>query len=107
MKIKSVKEQRKVKGFFGVRKDIFECLEFSGPDMMTYFSLLRYMNNGSKECFPSIKTLCKSARIGKDTLYKSLDRLERAGLVRRKQNKGRVNHYVMLNPKKLPLPDSL
>lgn len=99
-KIQLVNEQPpdKIKGFLWIRTEIFDNANLSSSDIMVYATLMRYMNNNTKECYPSIKTLCSQSRLHKQTAYKSLDNLERMGLIQRKLTKGKVNHYVILEP---------
>ena len=89
---------QKIKGFLWIRYAIFDNKTLNGSDIMVYAALMRHMNNDTKECFPSIKTLMVKSRLTQNTVYKSLDILESEKLILRVKTKGKVNHYVILEP---------
>ena len=87
-----------IKGFLWIRYDVFDNDNLSGSDMMVYAVLMRYMNNETKKCFPSISTLASQARLHKDTVIKSLKKLEGEQLIYVTKDDGKVNHYLLLEP---------
>ena len=89
---------KRIGTFLWIRNIIFENKNLNGSDIMTYASLIKHMNNDTKECYPSIKLISKEARINKRTVYKSLDILEKEKLIFRKRGRGRVNRYIILEP---------
>ena len=89
---------QKIKGFLWIRYEVFDNENLNGSDIMVYATLMRYMNNETKECFPSIKNLAKKSRLTQKTIYESLNRLEKEELIYRKRGRGRVNHYIILEP---------
>ena len=97
-KIQLLSEQEKIKGFLWIRTEIFDNTNLSGPDIMVYATLMRHINNKTKECFPSLKTITNGARLGKATVLNSLRKLEEAKLISRKHINGKVNNYIILEP---------
>ena len=89
---------QKIKGFLWVRYEVWDNKNLNGSDVMVYGALMRYMNNDTKECFPSIKTLKSKSRLTQNTIYKSLEMLEKEKLIHVRRKKGRVNHYTILEP---------
>jgi len=95
----------KIKGFLWIRTEVFDNPDLSTSDIMVYATLMRYMNNKTKECYPSIETLCSQARLHKQTAFKSLDNLERVGLIKRRRIRGKVNRYIILEPPSTKISD--
>jgi len=87
-----------IKGFLWIRYDVFDNENLSGSDMMVYAVLMRHMNNETKKCFPAISTLASQARLHKDTVIKSLKKLEEEQLIYITKDDGKVNHYLLLEP---------
>ncbi len=94
--------QQRIGTFLWIKDEVFDNPSLSGSDIMVYASLMRHMNNKTKECFPSIKTLRIEARIRKRNVMYSLDKLEEAGLIYRKRTRGKVNRYIILEPGGIP-----
>lgn len=89
---------KKIKGFLWMRYAVFDNENLSGSDILVYAALMRYVNNETFECFPSIKTLMSKTRLTNKTIYSCLDKLESEKLVHIQRKKGKVNLYTMLEP---------
>ena len=89
---------KKIKGFLWIRREVFSNSNLNGSDIMVYASLMNHMNNETKEAYPSIILISQESRLSKDTVYKSLDKLEQEKLIFRIRGRGRVNHYIILEP---------
>lgn len=89
---------KKIENFLWIRYQIFDNPALNGSDIMVYAALMRYMNNETRECYPSISTLSQKARLNKDTIYKSLEKLEKEKLIYRQRGRGRNNKYIILEP---------
>ena len=87
-----------IKGFLWIRYDVFDNDNLNGSDIMVYAVLMRYMNNETKRCFPSIPTIALQARLHKDTVIESLKKLEEERLICVTRDDGKVNHYLLLEP---------
>ena len=88
----------KLKNFLWIRNEIFDNSNLKGSDIMVYLTLMRFMNNETRECYPSIATIKKFSRLSAQTVYRCLDKLERENLIYRKRGRGRVNKYILLEP---------
>lgn len=95
-----------IKGFLWIRYDVFDNNNFNGSDIMVYAVLMRYMNNDTKRCFPSIKTLAEKSRLHRDTVFKSLKKLEEENLIHITRTDGKTNHYYLLEPTSAKIPTS-
>ena len=91
-------EKIKLKNFLWIRNEIFDNPTLKGSDIMVYLTLMRFMNNETRECSPSIATIKKFSRLRAQTVYSCLDRLEKEKLIHRKRGRGRVNRYTLLEP---------
>ncbi len=78
--------------------EIFDDPELNGSDIMVYAALMRHMNYVRATSYPSIRTICKDARLSKETVIKSLRKLEKRGYIRIIQERGKKNTYVLLDP---------
>ena len=65
-------------------------------DKLVYCGLACYANNQSQSSFPSIGLLKNQLGIGKNTLIRSLAKLEKTGLIKIEKNKGKHNVYTLL-----------
>ena len=88
-----------IKGFLWVRYDVFDNQDLNSSDMLVYMGLMRYMNNQTCTCFPSLTKLEEMTGLTRKTVYKSLAHLEEEGLVAISKEGGKVNQYLMLEPK--------
>jgi len=88
-------------GSFGPRRQftklpnaIIDDERLSCQEKMVYAVLLRY---GFKkgECWPSLKTIQKKSRVGRDKVKKVLTSLNHKGYLEIKKAKGVVNRYVL------------
>ena len=95
-----------IKGFLWIRYGVFDNLSLNGSDIMVYAVLMRYMNNDTKKCYPSIKVLAEKSRLHRDTVFKSLKKLEEENLIYITKDEGRVNHYCLLEPTSAKNPTS-
>ena len=86
------------KGFLMLRKEIFLNADIKYPDIMVYLALMKFMNNTTKTCFPSIETITRFSRLSKKTVYKSLRKLEKKELISVQRTTGVVNSYTILEP---------
>ena len=86
------------KGFLMIRNEVFLDSDLRYPEIMVYLALIRFMNNVTKKCHPSIRTITKFSRISQETVSKSLYQLERKELIFIKRRSGVVNYYTMLEP---------
>jgi predicted transcriptional regulator len=92
------KIQGMIKGFTWIRNAVLDNPGLSSSDLMVYLVLMRYMNNKTKVCYPSIKTIMKRAGLGQRTVYRCLNNLEHLKLIYRDRLKGRSNKYIILEP---------
>ena len=73
-----------------------------GPDVvMVYLVLKLHENQNTRECFPSLRTICQLSKLSRPTVLKAIRTLEEVGLIeveRRCTKNGRrqVNHYTLL-----------
>ena len=82
-------------GFFMFPNAVFANPALSGPDLLVYATLLYHANANTGECFPSIATIKREARLGARSVYQSLEKLEREHLIERRTSPGHVNHYYL------------
>ena len=87
-----------IKGFLWVRYEIFDNKNLNSSDIMVYAALMRFMNNQTRECFPSRAKLSKVARVSERTVNRSLQKLETEGLIYVNRKLGINNFYTMLEP---------
>ena len=87
-----------IKGFTWIRNSVLENPDMSASDVMVYLSLMRYMSNRSKECWPGILTIMKLSHLGQRTVYACLLDLERMSLISISRKRGRTNRYTILEP---------
>ena len=88
-----------IKGFLWVRYEIFDNKNLNSSDMLVYMGLMRYMDNQTCTCFPSLTKMEEMTGLTRKTVYKSLTHLEEEGLVAISKKGGKVNQYLMLEPK--------
>ena len=86
------------KGFLMIRNEVFLDSDLRYPEIMVYLALIKFMNNVTKKCHPSIRTITKFSRISQETVSKSLYQLERKELIFIKRRTGVVNYYTILEP---------
>ncbi len=87
-----------IKGFLWIRYDVFDNPNLNASDMLVYASLMRYIHNETKTCFPSLALLEKKSRLVRNTVIKSLKVLEEQGLIAVTRKLGKANNYLMLEP---------
>ena len=66
-------------------------------DALVYAYLRSYMNGQTKECFPSLKVLCKDTELNQRTVSKSLESLMSQELISVRKN-GRKSVYKFTDP---------
>jgi len=93
-----VQRIRRLKSVLWIPHAVFDNPQLSRSDIMVYMALVYYMNQGTKETSPSIATIRQDARLGQSSVYRSLEHLETEGLIESHRGRGRVNHYVLLDP---------
>ncbi len=63
------------------------CLEackngsIGNGDIAVLVAIAKFADNDSKECWPSVQTLCETTGISRPTVISALDRLTQAGLI--------------------------
>lgn len=62
-------------------------------DLLIYVSIKRYMNNATKEAFPSLQTICKKSGASINTVRKCIANLEKQEYFKI-ERRGRQNYYV-------------
>ena len=50
-------------------------------DIAVLVAIAKFADNDSKECWPSVQTLCETTGISRPTVISALDRLTQAGLI--------------------------
>lgn len=66
-------------------------------DALVYAYLRSYMNGQTKECYPSLETLCKDTELNRRTVMNSLSSLQEQDLITIRKN-GRNNVYKFTDP---------
>ena len=84
--------------FLMLREEIFINAELKRSDIIIYLALIKFMNNETKECYPSIKTIIKFSRMSKSAIHVSLSKLEKNKIIFIERKTGKVNHYIILEP---------
>ncbi|MBJ8113489.1 helix-turn-helix domain-containing protein [Bacillus cereus group sp. N6] len=78
---------------FSIIPNVFTFDERIGRNEFIIYGLLRtYMNNETRDCFPSIQTLCNHSGISRNTVKKTIDNLIEYGYVTREFRKTDTNH---------------
>lgn len=72
-------------------------------DPYVYAWIKRFMNNESKQAFPSVQTLCNKTGLYRETITASVDRLEAAGYIKVIRQLGKPNIYVFNDYKKFEI----
>jgi predicted transcriptional regulator len=89
---------KKIGSFTWIKNAVLDNPSMSSNDIMVYLSLMRFMNNNTQECFPAIKTIMKISRLGQRSVYRSLNNLEKSGLIHSERNRGKISNYTILEP---------
>lgn len=71
----------------------FDWKSLSKGDKLIFASIKRYMNKDTRECFPSLHTVAKRLHCSDSKIQKAMYRLEEAGLIKLKREKGKSNCY--------------
>ncbi|WP_282012763.1 helix-turn-helix domain-containing protein [Pyramidobacter piscolens] len=71
--------------FFIVDKSFLDDERIDHTDICTVVALKYFTHNSNMKCWPSIKTIAAKARLGERTVYRSLEKLERLGYIKRQQ----------------------
>ena len=84
-------------GWYWIDKNILKVHAKSlGPSAITVYNVLAlYSNAQTQSCYPSHKTIGRVAGMSKKTVSQKIRRLERAGLIRRKWQKGQPIYYLL------------
>lgn len=93
-----VRDQRSGDWFWTHKQIIFRK-DLLSSDKLVYCGLACYANNQSQSLFPSIARLKDDLGIGKNTLIRSLKKLEQTGYIEVKRETGRHNIYFLLKVK--------
>lgn len=96
--INEAKKIQLIRGFLWIRYDVFDNENLNSSDILVYATLMRYMNNETKGCFPSLSIFVKQSRLSENTICKSLKVLEKEKLIHVTREKGKVNQYFVLEP---------
>jgi hypothetical protein len=85
---------------------IFDYAGLSDGDQLAYIALLRYRNETTGLCNPSLAELAACMRCDRGTAARRLERLERAGAIERRRSRGRRRtEYVHLVWSETSVPD--
>lgn len=72
-------------------------------DPYVYACIKRYMNNVTKEAFPSLETILKDTGLANYTVLKSIKRLSNANYLRTEKKKGMSTRYIFNDYKKFEI----
>lgn len=72
-------------------------------DPYVYACIKRYMNNVTKEAFPSLDTILEDTGLTKPTVLKSIKRLSNANYLRTEKKKGLSTRYIFNDYKKFEI----
>jgi Mn-dependent DtxR family transcriptional regulator len=72
-------------------------------DPYVYACIKRYMNNTTKEAFPSLETILKDTGLANYTVLKSIKRLSNANYLRTEKKKGTSTRYIFNDYKKFEI----
>lgn len=72
-------------------------------DPYVYACIKRYMNNVTKEAFPSLDTILEDTGLTKPTVLKSIKRLSNANYLRTEKKKGMSTRYIFNDYKKFEI----
>jgi hypothetical protein len=70
--------------------------ELSSNARFVALVLSTHMDGNGGSCFPSLTTLEHETGLSRKTVWKSIDKLEHAGLSARERNRGRSTRYIAL-----------
>lgn len=70
--------------------------EINGNTYKTYCGLASYANNNSQKAFPSTRTLAMRLHMGRSTIIRGLETLEKIGAISVERTKGEHNIYFLL-----------
>lgn len=65
-------------------------------DKIIYAAIRRYMNNDSRECYPSIQKIKDKTKCGQSKIMKAIERLIQAGFITKSQKRapnGKLSNY--------------
>lgn len=82
--------------WFWTNKQVIFRKDLLLSDKLVYCGLACYANNQSQSAFPGQVRLKDDLGIGKNTLIRSLKKLETAGYIEVNRDRGRHNIYVLL-----------
>ena len=88
----------KISSFLFIRHEVFDNPNLNGADIMVYAVLMRFMNYKSRECYPSISTIKKYARLRREAVIGSIKKLEQEGLIHCNRSSGKTTRYTLLEP---------
>lgn len=72
-------------------------------DPYVYACIKRYMNNVTKEAFPSLDTILEDTGLAKHTVLKSIKRLSNANYLRTEKKKGLSTRYIFNDYRKFEI----
>ena len=94
----NVEKIQKIKGFLWIRYEIFDNKNLSSSAKLVYMALMRYINNKTKECYPSIAKIAFVVGLHKETVEIALRALEKERYIYIQRKSGQVNRYTILEP---------
>lgn len=83
--------------WYWVNKVVLEHPDLTASNQAVYHALAYFANNRTQSCYPTIKKISKLTHLHKETVSKSIKRLEELGFIRVKRESGMVNEYELLS----------